>query len=207
MSIQANNLSSVCTTCVSKHYTTKQKGYSRVPLWLLWWFHRAKSNRQMLVTTNRCIPLRTTIGWSAVVSCEGKLILLCESEFPVVFYLVRAVHRTDSRIVINWKPNEWWPKGGDRNSCFWQDIFSLQASLRYNGPLTHSVMTKDLLLPNDQFKSYGKVFSMCVHGNVRLAHRKQSACFHPEYEITFTCPLAPSTVRIIESTITYRGKR
>jgi hypothetical protein len=130
----------------------------------------------MLVNTNLCIPLRTKTGWSAVVSCEGKLILLCESEFTVVLYLFRTVYRTDSRIVINWKPNKWRPKGGDRNSCFWQDIFYLQASLRDNEPLTHSLMTKALLLPKHQFKSYGKLFTMCVQSNVRLAHRKQSAC-------------------------------
>jgi len=35
------------------------------------------------------------------VSCEGELVILCESEFPVVFYLVRAVHRTDSMVVVN----------------------------------------------------------------------------------------------------------
>jgi hypothetical protein len=131
----------------------------------------------MFVTSNLCIPVRSILGWSAVVSCEGELILFYKTEFPVVYYLVRAVYnKIDSRLLTKWKPNKWRAVESNRNSCFWQAIFSLQPSLIDKGPPNHPVKAKALLLRNDQYKSYGKSFSACVEDNVRLAERKQSAC-------------------------------
>jgi len=36
-----------------------------------------------------------------VVFCEGELIVLCETQFSVLFCLVTAVHRCHSRLAIN----------------------------------------------------------------------------------------------------------
>jgi hypothetical protein len=67
-------------------------------------------------------------------------------------------------------------KGQRQKPVFLTGYISLQASLRDNGPLTHSAKANALLLPNDQYTSHGKVLIMRVQGNVRRAHRKHSAC-------------------------------
>jgi hypothetical protein len=44
-----------------------------------------------------------------------------------MFYVVRAVHKFDFKLVINETPNKWWPAErrscSDRDSCFWQDLY------------------------------------------------------------------------------------
>lgn len=80
-------------------------------------------------TSYPCIPVANTMRCSAVVSCEGELILLRGLEFYVVTYMVTAVYKPDSRIIICWPPNKWWPMGRD-TSC----MFYLQASPQDNEP-------------------------------------------------------------------------
>jgi len=46
-----------------------------------------------------------TLGFSAVVSYTRNLIIL----FSVVYYVVRAVQKFYSCLVINWKRNKWKP--------------------------------------------------------------------------------------------------
>jgi len=59
----------------------------------------------MFVTCKEFIPVKNMLVWSAVMSCEGKSILLCEIEFSVAFYLFEAVHKFDSQ--ASYKLNLW----------------------------------------------------------------------------------------------------
>jgi len=59
-----------------------------------------------IVSRFRTIPVKNTLGWSAVVSCKEGLIQLHETQCSVVFYLAKAVRIFDSRLVTNWKPNK-----------------------------------------------------------------------------------------------------
>ena len=61
------------------------------------------------LSINRCIPVQNTVGWSAVVSCEGKYTLKREKEFSAAFELVTAVHKLDSTPVGHQTPIKWWP--------------------------------------------------------------------------------------------------
>jgi hypothetical protein len=55
------------------------------------------------VTSNRCIPVKNTLGLSAVVFCVCKIIQL----FSVVFCVVRTVHKFDFRRFIDETSNKW----------------------------------------------------------------------------------------------------
>lgn len=63
-------------------------GYWGVCLWPWWWLCMETSG---LWPIDDVLPY--TLGWSAVMSCEDKLILFCKLEFSAVFYLVRVVHK------------------------------------------------------------------------------------------------------------------
>jgi hypothetical protein len=60
----------------------------------------AHSDLQSFITSN--IPIKNTLGSSTVVSCACKISL-----FSVAFYLVRAVHKFNFRLVIKSAPNKW----------------------------------------------------------------------------------------------------
>ena len=76
-----------------------------------------------LVTSNWCIPVKNTLGWSAVVFCAWEVIQL----FSIVFCVVTAVHKFDFRLVINEAPNKWRPVDtrsyNYKDSCFDQDLY------------------------------------------------------------------------------------
>ena len=59
-----------------------------------------KLDRFFLMTSKRYTPVKNTLGRSASVNGEGELIRLLETKFSVVLYLVRAVHKFDSRPLI-----------------------------------------------------------------------------------------------------------
>jgi hypothetical protein len=72
----------------------------------LWqWFALGKAVRVLFVTSNRCIPVEGTGGWSAVVFFSCEIIEL----FSVVFCVVRTVQKFDSRPVLNETRNKWRP--------------------------------------------------------------------------------------------------
>jgi hypothetical protein len=47
----------------------------------------------MFMTRNSFIPTKNTLGWKAVVSCKGELILLRETEFSAEFCMFTDVHK------------------------------------------------------------------------------------------------------------------
>jgi hypothetical protein len=65
--------------------------------WPWQWFSQGKADRPLFVTSNRCIPVQNSLGWSAVVFCACEILQL----FSVVFFLVRAVRNFDFLRVIN----------------------------------------------------------------------------------------------------------
>ena len=110
--------------------------YSGTRLWPRQRFRKGKSERQILMTINPCIPVKNVLGWSAFVSCEGELLLLCDTAFSVIFCLVRGVRKFDSRLVTNWTPNKWPLVYSNRHTRFWRDLhfFFWQALPRDKGP-------------------------------------------------------------------------
>jgi len=75
-----------------------------------WHVRWGKSDPPLFVTSNPCISVKNTLGWSAVVFCGCELI----HSLHAVFYVVRTVHKFDFRVVINETPNK-WPL--ERGSC------------------------------------------------------------------------------------------
>lgn len=80
----------------------------------------------------------------AVVSRDGELILVCDTEFSVLFYPITAVHKFHSRLVTNEKTNKRRPV-----VLGWLYMYSPQALAAHEGPPTHAVKAKTLLLIND----------------------------------------------------------
>jgi hypothetical protein len=70
------------------------------------------------VTSNRCIPVKNTLGCSAVMFGVCEIIQL----LSVVFCVIWAVHKFDFRFVVNETPNKCRPveisSFGDRDACF-----------------------------------------------------------------------------------------
>jgi hypothetical protein len=104
---------------------------------------RQRSERSRFVTGKKCIPAKTTLDWSAVVSYGGDLILL----FSVVFCLVRDARIFDLRLVMNWTP-----KSGDqwkvKQTRFWQGIYYVSSVnfARTYGKSRHTGKVNPLLL-------------------------------------------------------------
>jgi hypothetical protein len=44
-----------------------------------------------------------------------------------VFHLTAVLHKYDSRLVTNLKPNIRWPEQRNRNSCFWQIMYDFSS--------------------------------------------------------------------------------
>jgi len=44
--------------------------------------------------------------------------------------MVRAVHKFDFKILVNWTSNKWWQVGSDRGLYFWQKLFFLSLCAR-----------------------------------------------------------------------------
>jgi hypothetical protein len=81
-------------------------------------------NRQSLICDQSpTFSVKNTLRWSAVVFCACAIIQF----FSVVFRVVRAMHKFDSRLVINETPNKWRPverrSCNNRDSCFWQAVY------------------------------------------------------------------------------------
>ena len=61
-----------------------------------------EADHHVFITSNLLIPLENTLGRSAVMSCEGELLLLCKIEFSLVFSLVGVVHTLTSQACCKW---------------------------------------------------------------------------------------------------------
>jgi hypothetical protein len=69
--------------------------------WPWQWFALGKGGRPLFVTSNQCILVKNTFGWSTVVSCACEIIQL----FFVLFCVVRAARKFRFRLVINEERN------------------------------------------------------------------------------------------------------
>jgi hypothetical protein len=83
----------------------------------------------MFLVSNGCIPITNTLGRNAVMSCEGRLILLCKTEL----HLVTAVHKFDSRLIVIQTSNKRQPAKDIETYDFDKNyMFSLQTLLPSN---------------------------------------------------------------------------
>jgi len=75
--------------------------------------------------TDTYIVFKSTLGRSSDVFCAYKV-----QFFYVVLCVIRAVHKSDLRLVTNETPNKWRPVErtpcSDTDSCFWQDLYVTQ---------------------------------------------------------------------------------
>jgi hypothetical protein len=65
-------------------------------LFALW-----KDDHPLFVTSNRCVPVKNVLGWSAVVF----FVCVKENNFSAVLCVVIAMHKFDFRFVIKETPN------------------------------------------------------------------------------------------------------
>jgi hypothetical protein len=66
-------------------------------------FALGKGGFPLFVISNRCIPAKSALGWSAVVFCACQIIQLLFS----VFSVVTAAYRRDCRLVISEIRKKW----------------------------------------------------------------------------------------------------
>ena len=71
------------------------------------YFVLGKAEPTLFLTSKRCVPVKNTLGRSAVIFCEHEVI-----QFSVVFCAVRAQHQFD---FITWTPEIWRPV--ERSAC------------------------------------------------------------------------------------------
>jgi hypothetical protein len=62
------------------------------------------------MVNNRCIAVKYTLVWSAVVSCACSLLIW----FSVAFQHVRAILSFNFRLAINWAPKKWRESYNDK---------------------------------------------------------------------------------------------
>jgi len=91
--------------------------------WLWQLFARGMEDRLLFVTNNRWIPVKNTLGRSAVVFFEYEIIQL----FSVLLWVAGAAHKFYFRRITNEIPNKWRlmerrPWNG-ASSCFWHDLY------------------------------------------------------------------------------------
>jgi len=84
------------------------------------WFALGKAESRLLVTSNRCIPVQSTVDRSAVEFCGACKIMHLLS---VVFCVVGVVHQFNFSVVINQTPNKWRPL--ERGTCVFGGIYIL----------------------------------------------------------------------------------
>lgn len=75
-----------------------------------------KAARPFFVTNNRYIPVKNTLGWSAVMLCACEWTRL----FSVVFCLVPAAHKFQFRYLVKEIPNRL--RLVERRSCSYKDL-------------------------------------------------------------------------------------
>jgi hypothetical protein len=118
--------------------------------WPWEWHALEKADRPLFVTSNRCIRLRSTYGWSVIMFCAFELIQL----FCVVFCVFRLLYKFDFRLVVNETANKWRP--AERRSCneihvFWQDLYDSPDRLTECEVTAHTVQVSCILLSKRQW--------------------------------------------------------
>jgi hypothetical protein len=73
--------------------------------WPWQWFSLGRADVPFFLTSNRCIQIKNTLGWSTIVVCECKTI----QPLSLVLCVVRAMNKFDFRLVINKTRNKWRP--------------------------------------------------------------------------------------------------
>jgi hypothetical protein len=114
-----------------------------------------KADCPLFVNYSRCIPVKNTLGWSALVFCGCELTELVY----VVLRVVTAVRELYFRLVISETSNKWRPvfvkqtgSCGDRESCFWQDLYVCpRPSSRVFGNSTHTGQVNCILWSKTQY--------------------------------------------------------
>jgi hypothetical protein len=110
-------------------------------------FPLMKADRPSLWPVTDVCHLKMHWGWRAVVFCACEVLQL----FSAVFYVVRAVHKFEFRLVINETPSKWRPveirSCSDRDLCFWRDVYIFSGpSSRILRDSTHAVQVSCILL-------------------------------------------------------------
>jgi hypothetical protein len=67
------------------------------------------SDVEVFMLSKPCILVKSTLGGNAVACCEGKLIVLCETEICIVLYFVTSMNKFDFRLLTYRTPNTWRP--------------------------------------------------------------------------------------------------
>ena len=65
------------------------------------------------MTSNRCIPVKSIFGWSHALG--GRVNCVTRGRIVCCALLVRALHKFDCRLVMNYTPNEWRPEDSSRD--------------------------------------------------------------------------------------------
>ena len=79
------------------------------------------------MTSNRCIPIKNTLG----LKCSRVLCVRVIHLFSVVFYEVRALHKFDTKRVINETPMKWLSVFNKTTSCSDRDSCILTGYIPY----------------------------------------------------------------------------
>jgi len=95
-----------------------------------------------------CLP-QNTLSWSAAMSLEGELLLICEIQFSVGFYVIRTVHIFDYSRVINWTANKQRLVESDGH-IFWRDPYVFSASFAQGYGTPHPSNQGQSFTPNEQ---------------------------------------------------------
>lgn len=72
--------------------------------WPWQWSVLGKVYHPLLATINQCVPVKNTLGGSAIELCACEIIQI----FSVVSCVVRVLHKFDYILVTKETPNKWW---------------------------------------------------------------------------------------------------
>lgn len=85
--------------------------------------------------------------------CEGELILLFKIEFCGLLYLVIAIHRFDSTLVVK-RTQEIIPLEGDKDLSSLKYLYVFYARSSTRRTPTHAVKAKDSVPSNAQYLQF-----------------------------------------------------
>jgi hypothetical protein len=90
----------------------------------------------VFVTSNRCIPIKNTLG----LKCSRVLCVRVIHLFSVVFYEVRALHKFDTKRVINETPMKWLSVFNKTTSCSDRDSCILTGYIPPPAPASRGIL-------------------------------------------------------------------
>ena len=104
-----------------------------------------------------CIPVKNTLSWIAVIPCEGSQSYSVRYIF-LAFCVVRATHKFDFRLFINWTPSKEQPAENNKKLMF---LTGCRSFLCTWAP-THNVNKKAPCLSNVQYFQYHFTDNICL---------------------------------------------